>query len=168
MYFIASCWSIRTMECAECVASWLVGACLVLRKTPWTCLFVSTMARHCTKFGMVEPISDALTLFLEDKPRLLSEYVYSTWLEDQLRPLAHCNCRPTNTWFTRYLLSPQRCWSRFQSSGKWFRVRSVKISQSFDDFYCSRLLHLQCHSAACIFIETSSVSTVYSKCTQHC
>ena len=156
------------MECAECVVSWFVGACLILRKTPWTCIFVSTMACHCTKFGMVEPISDALTLFLEDQPHPPSKYVYSTWLEDRLRPLAHCNCRPTNTCCTRYLFSPQGWWSRFQSSGTWFRVRSVKISQSFGDSYCSPLLHLQVHSSACVFTVTSSVSTVHSKCKQQC
>jgi hypothetical protein len=156
------------MGYAEYVASWLVGACLVLRKTPRTCIFVSTKACQCATFGTVEPISDALALFLEDQPHLLSKCVYSPWLEDQLRPLARCNCRPTNSWFTRYLLSPHLCWSIFQSSGIWFRVISVKISQSFGDSYCSRLLQLQCHSAAGVFIVTSSVSTVHSKSTQQC
>ena len=166
MYFIASWWSIRTMECAECVASWLVGAWLVLRKSHWTCNFVSTMACHVTKFRYGRTKFRCSYVIFEDQPHLLSKYVYSTWLEDQLRPLAHCNRRPTNISFTRYLFSPQRCWSRFQPSGIWFHVRSAKISQSFGDSYCSPLLHLQCHSAAGLFIVSSSVSTVHSKYTQ--
>ena len=53
------------MECAECVASWLVGACLVLRKLTELAFSCQQWPAMLQNFGMVEPNSDVLTLFLK-------------------------------------------------------------------------------------------------------